>query len=116
MPVALPFAESFDLNLNPGLLTTVKQMIPDVEAVDATDPTAIANAISALRYSIFYRNSRSLGAPELQSIQVPVRQDGYVDFRQTGRDIRLRIDVVTPVVEAFTLGQHLVDSVSRGDR
>jgi hypothetical protein len=117
MPVALPFAESFDLNLASGsILTTVKQMIPDVEAVDATDPTAIANAISALRYSIFYRNSRSLGAPELQSVQRPVRTDGFVDFRITGRDIRLRIDVVTPVVEAFTIGQSLIDSVSRGDR
>jgi hypothetical protein len=117
MPVALPFAESFDLNLASGsVLTTVKQMIPDVEAVDATDPTAIANAILALRYSLFYRNSRSLGAPELQTPWITPRSDGYVDFRTTGRDVRLRIDVATPVVEAFTLGQHLVDSVSRGDR
>ena len=117
MPVVLPFAESFDLNLVSGSrLTTIKQLIPDVEAVDATDPTAIANIIANLRYSIFYRNSRSLGAPELQSGPVPVRQDGYVDFRQTGRDVRLRIDVASPVVEGFTLGQHLIDAVPRGDR
>jgi hypothetical protein len=117
MPVTPPFAETFDLNLTQGAqLITVKQMIPDVEAVEATDPAAIANAIGALRYSLFYRNSRSLGAAELQSTPVPVRSDGYVDFRQTGRDIRLRIDVATPFVEPFTLGQHLIDAVPRGDR
>jgi hypothetical protein len=117
MPVVLPFAETFDLNLTSGSqLVTVKQMIPDVEAVDQTDPAAIANAIASLRYSLFYRNSRSLGLQELQSIQTPVRADGYVDFRVTGRDVRLRIDMATPVVEPWTLGQHLIDSIPRGDR
>lgn len=116
-PVVPPFAESFDLNINFGTkLTTVKQLIPDVEAIDAADPTAIANAIANLRYSLFYRNSRSLGAPELQSILVPVRADGFVDFRATGRDIRLRIDMAGPVIQPFTLGQHLIDAVPRGDR
>jgi hypothetical protein len=116
MPVVLPFAETFDLNLTSGSrLVTVKQLIPDVEAVNATDSAVIANAIANLRYSLFYRNSRSLGAPELQSPLVPVRSDGYVDFRQTGRDVRLRIDV-GPVIQPFTLGQHLVDAVPRGDR
>ena len=117
MPVVLPYAETFDLSLTSGArLTTVKQLLPDVEAVDTTDPTAIANAIGSLLYSLFYRNSRSLGAPELQSTPVPVRSDGYVDLRTTGRDIRLRIDVATPVIQPFTLGQHLIDAVPRGDR
>jgi len=117
MPVVLPFAESYDLNLLSGArLITVKQMIPDVEAVGASDPVSIANAIGSLRYSLFYRISRSLGAPELQSSPRPVRSDGYVDFRQTGRDIRLRIDVATPIIQPFTLGQHLIDAVPRGDR
>ena len=117
MPVAPPFAETFNLNLTSGArLITVKQMIPDVEAVEAADPVSIANAISSLRYSLFYRNSRSLGLPELQSSPRPVRSDGYVDFRQTGRDMRLRIDVATPIIQPFTLGQHLFDGVPRGDR
>ena len=117
MPVVLPFAESFDLNINFGTkLTTVKQLIPDVEAIDATDPTAIANAIANLRYSLFYRNSRTLGLAELQSPLVPVRSDGFVDLRATGRDIRLRIDMAGPVIQPFTLGQHLIDAVPRGDR
>ena len=117
MPVQLPFAETFDLNILGGSrLITVKQMIPDVEALDAPDDASAANAIGNLRYSMFYRNSRSLGSPELQSPPRPVRSDGYVDFRQTGRDIRLRIDVASAVIQPFTLGQHLIDAVPRGDR
>ena len=117
MPVVLPFAETYDLSLSSGArLTTVKQLIPDVEAVDATDPVSIANALGNLRYSLFYRNSRSLGAPELQTPLIAPRADGYVDFRATGRDIRLRIDMATPVIQPFTLGQHLIDAVVRGDR
>ena len=80
---ALPWAETFDLNLTSGAqLITVKQMIPDVDG-DA----------SGLLYSLFYRNSRSTGAPEQRTTPRPVRSDGYVDFRQTGRDIRLRLEV-----------------------
>ena len=117
MPVTPPFAETFNLNLTSGSkLITLKQMIPDVGALEATDPVAIANAVSSLRYSLFYRNSRSLGLPELQSSPAPVRSDGYVDFRTTGRDMRLRIDVATPIIQPFTLGQHLFDGVPRGDR
>ena len=119
MPVVLPFAESYDLNLTSGArLITVKQLMPDVEAVDADDDASIAAAISNLRYSMFYRNSRSVGAPELQAFGrgPPDRMDGYVDFRVTGRDLRLRIDVADAVIRPFTLGQHLIDAVPRGDR
>ncbi len=50
--VPLPWAETFDLNLNSGSkLTTLKQMMPDIDG----DPTN-------LLYSVFYRNSRSAGA------------------------------------------------------
>ena len=102
----LPWAETFDLNLTSGAqLITVKQMIPDVDG-DA----------SGLLYSLFYRNSRSTGAPELRTTPRPVRSDGYVDFRQTGRDIRLRLEVAAQPVLSFTLGQHLIDAVPRGDR
>jgi hypothetical protein len=105
-PVQPPFAETFDLNIVSGSrLITVKQMLPDVEG-----------DIQNLRYSLFYRMSRSLGDPELQSIPRPVRPDGYVDLRTTGRDVRLRIDVASSIVQPFTLGAHLVDGVLRGDR
>ena len=101
----LPFAETFDLNLTSGAqLITIKQMIPDIDG-DTTN----------LLYSLFYRNSRSTGAPELQTTR-EVRADGYVDFRTTGRDVRLRLEVMAQPVANFTLGQHLIDAVPRGDR
>ena len=112
----LPWIETFDLNLG-GKLVTIKQIIPDVEG-DVTN----------VLYSLFYRNSRTLGLPELQSAPQPVRSNGYVDFRVTGRDVRLRIDLAVPAgqiingvasdgtVYPVTLGQHLIDAVPRGDR
>ena len=113
----LPWIETFDLNIDGGKLVTVKQMLPDIEG-------AITNTL----YSLYYRNSRSLGLAELQTVPRSVRSDGYVDFRTTGRDIRLRIDLATPAgmlidgiasdgtVLPVTVGQHLVDAVPRGDR
>ena len=102
----LPWAQTFDLNLTSGSrLITVKQMMPDIDG-DA----------SSLLYSLFYRNSRSLGVPEQQTTPRPVRADGYVDFRTTGRDIRLKIEVGAQPVLDWTVGQHLVDAVARGDR
>jgi hypothetical protein len=102
----LPWAETFDLNLTSGAqLITIKQMLPDIDG-DTTN----------LLYSLFYRNSRSTGAPELQTTPRQVRSDGYVDFRTTGRDIRLRLEVAAQPVLNFTLGQHLFDGVPRGDR
>jgi hypothetical protein len=115
--VPLPWAETFDLNITPnGRLITVKQMIPDIQALNSPDLTTATNAISALRYSLFYRNSRSLGAPEQQTPPRPPRTDGYVDFRTTGRDIRLKIELVGANVLPITVGNHLVDAVVRGDR
>lgn len=101
-----PWVETFDLNLTSGSrLVTVKQLLPDIDG-----------NYDQLRYSLFYRNSRSAGTGEQRTAPVPVRPDGYVDFRTTGRDIRLRIEVVGPLVSPFSLGQHLIDAVPRGDR
>jgi len=114
----LPWIETFDLYLDSGFhLTTVKQLIPDIEG-----------ALTNVLYSLFYRNSRSTGMPELRTTPITVRSDGYVDFRTTGRDIRMRIDLAIPAgqivdgvastgaVLPVTVGQHLIDSVPRGDR
>jgi hypothetical protein len=112
----LPWAETFDLNLNSGSkLTTLKQMIPDVKG-----------DVNNLRYSLFYRMSRSVmpdpnGFPTLVvEKQTPPRRvnttNGYVDFRTTARDLRLRIELAGPQVNFVSVGQHLIDSVARGDR
>lgn len=112
----LPWAETFDLNLNSGSrLTTLKQMIPDIDG-----------DVNNLRYSVYYRMSRSVmpdanGNPiPVVELQTPPRKvnasNGFVDFRTTGRDMRLRIMLAGPQVLPVTVGQHLVDSVARGDR
>ena len=117
----LPWIETFDLTLTSGAqLTTVKQFLVDVEG-----------AAQNVLYSLFYRNSRSLGLAEQQTTPKSVRADGYVDMRTTGRDIRLRIDLAAPAgviidkvnniqsdgsVRPVTVGQHLFDAVPRGDR
>ena len=108
--VPLPWAETFDLNLNSGArLTTLKQVLPD-----------IGGDVNNLLYSAFYRMSRSVSngqvVAEQQTPPTPVRTDGYVDFRVTGRDVRLRIALAGPQVNPVTVGQHLIDAVPRGDR
>ena len=113
--VPLPWAETFDLNLASGSrLVTVKQMIPDIQG-DVTN----------LLYSLIYKNSRSIQLNpaggvepviELQSAPKTVNPNGFVDFRTTGRDVRLRIALAGPQVNPVTVGQHLINSVARGDR
>jgi hypothetical protein len=114
--VPLPWAESFDLNLASGSkLTTVKQMIPDVKG-----------DVNNLLYQLLYKNSRSvmpdqngnpIPATTLHTPPIPVNtSNGFVDFRATGRDVRLRIALRGPQVNPVTVGQHLIDSVQRGDR
>ena len=103
----LPWAETFDLNLTSGSrLITVKQLMPDIEG-DAEN----------LRYSLFYVPTMSRNAAvELQTPPQPVRLNGYVDFRTTGRDVRMRIAIAGAPVLPVTVGQHLIDGAPRGDR
>jgi hypothetical protein len=111
--VPLPWAETFDLNLAAGSrLTTLKQIIPDVEG-----------DVGNLLYSLKFRTTRVVNpnvTPPIgsmqQTIPQPVRPDGYLDFRVTARDIWMRIQLAGPQVLPVTVGQHLVDSVPRGDR
>jgi hypothetical protein len=102
----LPFAETFNLNLTSGSrFVTVKQILPD-----------LGGAADSPIHSLFYRNSRSQGAPELQTPLIATRPDGYIDCRTTGRDIRLRLQAQGPSVPFFTVGQYQIDSTVRGDR
>lgn len=112
-----PWAETFDLNLTSGArLATLKQVIPDVDG-DAGD----------VQFSFWAQMSRSLtgsnpgpgqgqATPAQWSAPQPIRSDGYVDARVTGRDIRMRISTPGPIILPFTVGQHLVDFALRGDR
>jgi hypothetical protein len=102
----IPWVETFNLNVTKGSrLVTIKQLLPDIEG-----------NVDQLRYNLFYRNSRSTGTGEVATPLVKVRDNGYVDFRTTGRDIRLRLSVTGPNVFPFVVGQHQIDIVPRGDR
>jgi hypothetical protein len=103
---SLPFAETFDLNIASGTrLTTLKQVIPDIK-----------NPPSNLLFSFWSSMSRSQGTAGYWSPPVPIRSDGYVDARVTGRDIRMRLSIGGTPVVPFAVGQHLYDAVPRGDR
>ena len=101
-----PWAETFDFNLTSGArLVTLKQVIPDLDG-----------DIENILFEFYWRNSRSKGALGQWTAPIPVRPDGYVDARTTGRDIRMRISLAGPPILPFTVGQHLVDFAVRGDR
>ena len=102
-----PYAETYDLNLTSGTkLCTLKQVIPDV-----------GGDMPNVQFSFYTRMSRSLPpGPGIWTTPVPIRPDGYVDARVTGRGLRMRISTILPVIQPFTLGQHLIDYSVRGDR
>jgi len=111
---AAPWAETYDLNLTSGTkLVTLKQVIPNIKG-------DMAN----VQFSFFSRMSRSLdvSSPPRPVVDgtwtnpVPIRPDGYVDARVTGRDIRMRLSLIGPSIQLFTVGQHLMDFAVRGDR
>ena len=97
----LPWAETFNLNLGMGArLTTLKQMIPDIDIVDVKD-----GDYDRIGFSLYARMSRSRGDVEQLFGPKTIRDNGYVDFRTTARDIRLRIAVMTSPVPNFTIGE-----------
>jgi hypothetical protein len=102
----LPWADSFSLNLSSGgNLTTLKQMLIDLDG----DPTN-------LQYQLYTRMNRLGNSPESLSAPITIRPDGFLDFRATARDMRLRCSVIANPVTPFTIGQSLIDVAQRGQR
>jgi hypothetical protein len=86
----------------------------------------VGGDVTNLRYSLFYKNSRSV-MPDPNGAPIPVVEaqtaprtvntsNGFVDLRTTGRDIRMRISLAGPQINPVTVGQHLIDVAVRGDR
>lgn len=101
-----PWIETYVLNIQSGgKLMTVKQMLPDIDGDS-----------SKISFQLYYKMDRSDKTLESVSPKVKVRTKGYVDFRKTGRDFRLRIEADGPDVPAFTIGQSLFDADQRGMR
>jgi hypothetical protein len=101
----LPWIESFNLNPNGGEnWFTVNKILPDV-----------AGDFDALRFSMMKSNDRNGYTPETQSPQRTKNGSGYVDIRETARDMRLRIDMVKNS-DWETVGPILFDNVVRGKK
>ena len=90
--VPLPWAETY---------RSQSQFRLDADHGQAADPRHRRRGANVL-YSLFYRMSRSvmvdangnvIPAAKQQTPLHQVRSNGFVDFRVTGRDIRLRIEI-----------------------
>lgn len=101
----MPWIESQNLSPNGGEnWLTLNKILPDV-AGDAT----------ALRWSVVKTNARDGYETEVYSPQRQKNQSGYVDIRETARDMRLRIEMVKNT-SWETIGPILFDSKMRGKK
>lgn len=104
----LPWVETFSININSGtLLSTFWQMLPDIEGNS-----------DALGFQLHYNIPRTGAsfAANMQSEVEYVTEDGYVNFRDTGRDFRLRISQLINGSDPWTMGQSQLDIRPRGGR
>jgi hypothetical protein len=80
----MPFLESQTLNVGDGeRWSTLSKILPDI----AGDKTALAFSVSKM-------NDRTDYASETYSPKRTVNEHGWVDIRETARDMRLRIDMI----------------------
>jgi hypothetical protein len=101
----LPFAETHVINIASGAgLYTMQQLLPDLDG-----------SLDNLRFSFKYKNDRSRGVTK-QSDKKAVRDNGYVDIRVTGRDMRMVLESVSDGVDPWTMGQTLFEATPRGQR
>jgi hypothetical protein len=100
-----PWIESQNLSPNGGEnWLTFSKLMPDV-----------AGDIDALRFSVVKTNSRAGYTPEVYTTQRKKQPTGYVDIRETARDMRLRIDMVKNS-DWSTVGPILLDIRARGKK
>jgi hypothetical protein len=101
----LPWIESFNLNPNGGEnFFTVKRLLPDIKK----------NA-DAVAFRMVKTNDRAGYTPETMSPRRQKNEFGYVDIRETARDMRLRIEMVANK-DWGTIGPILFDSTLRGKK
>lgn len=78
-----PWAETFTLNINRGTsIATIMRMLPEMIGDKST-----------VQYRFIKRNNPTSG-PEVESSAKLIKDNGYVDVRETARDMRLRIEMV----------------------
>lgn len=97
----MPWAETHTFNSNGGgNMTTIHQMLPEITG----DKGAVV-------FKFVKRNNPTSG-PEVVSNPKTIRDNGYVDIRETARDIRMRIEQVAETDWSF--GPSDVDIRLRG--
>lgn len=100
----LPWAETFGLNMiNGSIKTTLRQLLPEI----------ISGNANAIQFK-FYKSNNPTIRTETLSDAKQVRSNGYVDVRESARDIRMRVEMI--LAEEWSLGTVQVDAVGRGTK
>jgi len=101
----LPYLESQTLNILGGeRWATLNKILPDIMG----DRTALA-------FSVAMNNDRTVYSEQRYSPQRTVNEHGWVDIRETARDLRLRIDMVRNL-DWSTIGPIIFDIKPRGKK
>jgi hypothetical protein len=104
LPESLPWAETFTINVNSGdNWSTFHQMRPELVAADR----------DCLSFTLYKKMDRS-SPVETTSPPRYVTGDGFVDFRETSRDFRLRVQMMEE--DPWTVGPFLMDVKKRGKK
>lgn len=99
----MPYLESQTLNLNDGdTFSTISKILPDI----AGDRTAVA-------FNLAMNNSRNDYSKQKYSPLRTVNGHGWVDMRETARDLRLRISMIKNS-DWSTVGPIKFDITTRG--
>jgi hypothetical protein len=101
----MPYLESQTLNIAGGEnWMTITKILPDIMG-DRT----------ALGFSVIKNNDRTIYSTQNQSPIRVANDHGWVDIRETARDIRLRIDMIRSV-DWRTVGPIIFDVKPRGKK
>lgn len=102
----LPWVESYSINMDSGTrMMTLDQMLPDIEG-----------GIENIEFIFYTRENRATDTPEYETSPLLIRDDGYLDIRETARDFRMRIQSRGVPVPVWTMGQTLYNAIPRGQR
>ena len=100
-----PFLESQTLNVANGeYLSTINKILPEIMG----DRLALA-------FSLAMKNDRTKDSTEKYSVKRAVNEYGWVDFRETARDFRLRMEMVADS-DWSTVGPIIFDIKKRGKK
>jgi len=98
----MPWIETFTMNVNEGSqLVTINEVQPEI----------MGNR-DLLRFSLYKQFDRTQENSEKKTPDRRVKMDGRVQFRETAKDFRMRIQVVGPGY--WSVGPMLIDAKPRG--